>query len=296
MHQNEVRANERTARRLIDAQFPQWRDEPIRAVCGAGTVNAIFRIGDHHAARFPLEMSAPDDGRTVLVREAAAMSELAGVCPVATPLPVAIGAPGAGYPTAWAVQTWVAGETATPEDAAHSHEFAKDLAHLVCVLREADTRGLSFSGSGRGGDLKDSDEWIELCLLRSEGLLPVDELREMWRVFRELPGSGRVVMTHGDLTPANLVLAGERLVGVLDGGGFAPADPALDLIVGWHLLGSEARAVFRRGVGGSDLEWQRGAAWAFQQAMGLVWYYAVSNPEMSALGRSTLTRLLSARS
>lgn len=31
----------------------------------------------------------------------------------------------------------------------------------------------------------------------------------------------------------------------------------------------------------------------FQQAMGLVWYYRESNPEMSALGRSTLGRILS---
>ena len=32
-----------------------------------------------------------------------------------------------------------------------------------------------------------------------------------------------------------------------------------------------------------DLEWWRGAAWAFQQAMGLVWYYRETNPGMSAL-------------
>ena len=40
-----------------------------------------------------------------------------------------------------------------------------------------------------------------------------------------------------------------------------------------------------------DLEWERGKAWAFQQAMGLVWYYAESNPVMSLLGRRTLRRL-----
>lgn len=31
----------------------------------------------------------------------------------------------------------------------------------------------------------------------------------------------------------------------------------------------------------------------FQQAMGLVWYYRESNPEMSALGLGTLGRILS---
>ena len=33
-------------------------------------------------------------------------------------------------------------------------------------------------------------------------------------------------------------------------------------------------------------------AWAFQQAMGLVWYYLDSNPAMSQWGRRTLIRIL----
>ena len=38
-------------------------------------------------------------------------------------------------------------------------------------------------------------------------------------------------------------------------------------------------------------EWERGKAWAFEQAMGLVWYYADSNPAMSRMGRRTLERI-----
>lgn len=45
-------------------------------------------------------------------------------------------------------------------------------------------------------------------------------------------------------------------------------------------------------MGSGEVEWRRGAAWAFQQAMGLVWYYRHSNPPMAALGSSTLKRLL----
>ena len=40
------------------------------------------------------------------------------------------------------------------------------------------------------------------------------------------------------------------------------------------------------------VERERGKAWAFQQAMGLVWYYADSNPAMSRTGRRTLARIL----
>jgi aminoglycoside phosphotransferase (APT) family kinase protein len=99
-------------------------------------------------------------------------------------------------------------------------------------------------------------------------------------------------MSHRDLIPANLLVEGERLVGVLDAGRFGPADPALDLVAGWHLLDASTRAVMRQELDCGEVEWKRGAAWAFQQAMGLVWYYARSNPAMAALGRSTLDRLL----
>lgn len=35
----------------------------------------------------------------------------------------------------------------------------------------------------------------------------------------------------------------------------------------------------------------RGAASAFEQALGAVWYYADSNPVMSEMGRRTLARI-----
>ncbi|MGF9647303.1 phosphotransferase [Pseudarthrobacter oxydans] len=100
--------------------------------------------------------------------------------------------------------------------------------------------------------------------------------------------SGTEAMTHGDMIPGNLLVEAGRLVVVLDGGGFAPADPALDLVAAWHMLDDERRALLRNELGCEDLEWWCGAAWAFQQAMGLIWYYRDTNPVMSALGRITL--------
>ena len=40
------------------------------------------------------------------------------------------------------------------------------------------------------------------------------------------------------------------------------------------------------------LDWERGRAWALQQAMGLVWYYRETNPAMHTLGMTTIERLL----
>ncbi len=45
-------------------------------------------------------------------------------------------------------------------------------------------------------------------------------------------------------------------------------------------------------LGSDELEWRRGMAWAFEQAMGAAWYYLDTNPPMSRMARRTLTHLL----
>jgi len=292
MHEDELEVNVDTVRRLVMEQFPQWGKLAVREMPTAGTVNAIFRIGDELAARFPLRAQDPTHVRAWLRSEAAAADELAQVSCVPTPEPVAIGEPGHSYPLPWSVQTWLPGSIATVDDPAGSVEFAADLAGFIAALRATDTRGRRFGGEGRGGHLPDHDEWMDVCFRQSEGLLDVVRLRAMWAGLRTLPEVDGHRMCHGDLTPPNVLVRDRRLVGVLDGGGFAPADPALDLVAAWHLLDDVPRQVLREGLGCSEIQWRRGKAWAFQQSMGLVWYYAESNPSMSRWGRRTLDRLV----
>jgi aminoglycoside phosphotransferase (APT) family kinase protein len=292
MHAGQLTVAAATVRELVAAQFPQWRGQPVRPVDSSGTVNAIFRIGDRLAARFPLQDGDAARVRARLVTEAEAAGELLGRTRFPTPEPVALGEPGAGYPLPWSVQTWLPGTAATEDDPAGSVEFAHDLAEFIAGVRAIDTRGRPFRGAGRGGDLAAHDAWMRTCFDRSGALLDVPRLRRMWTVLRELPRTAPDVMTHGDLIPGNVLLAGGRLAGILDVGGLGPADPALDLVAAWHLLDSGPRLALRVDLGVDDLEWKRGKAWAFEQAIGLVWYYVESNPVMSRTGRRTLDRLL----
>ena len=177
------------------------------------------------------------------------MRELAACSPVATPISVAAGRPGHGYPLPWAVQTWIQGAVATPTGLASSTTFAEDLAGLIRAFRAVDVRGRRFAGTGRGGDLADHDDWMQTCFRRSEGLLDVARLRAIWAQLRGLPDGGPDVMSHRDLIPANLLVRSGRLVGLLDGGDFGPADPSLDLVAAWHLLDADAREVLRRCTG-----------------------------------------------
>ncbi|MFI7040572.1 aminoglycoside phosphotransferase family protein [Microbispora rosea] len=292
MHADQLTVSPETVRALVDEQFPQWRGLPVTGVASHGTVNAIFRLGDRLTARFPLQPGPVDVTRRWLESEAEAARELAAGTRFPTPEPVALGEPGAGYPLPWSVQTWLPGTVAIDEDPGESAAFAHDLADLIADLRAAGTRGRTFSGKGRGGDLRSHDAWMETCFERSEGLLDVPRLRRMWGTFRSLPREAADVMTHGDLIPGNVLVSDGRLAGILDGGGFGPADPALDLVSAWHLLEAGPRQVLRLDLGCDDLEWERGKAWAFAQAMGVVWYYLETNPVMSRMGRRTLERIL----
>ncbi|SHN47169.1 Predicted kinase, aminoglycoside phosphotransferase (APT) family [Cryptosporangium aurantiacum] len=254
-------------------------------------MNALFRLGDRFVARFPLAPGDPEAMRHQLEAEARAAGELTGRTRFPTPEPLALGEPGLGYPLPWSVQTWIPGTTAIDDDPGMSDKFAEDLAEFILGVRRLDIRGRTFSGPGRGGDLRASDAWMETCFRQSQSLLDVERLRSMWTTWRRLPRYRPDTMSHRDLIPGNVLVASGRLVGVLDVGGLGPADPALDLVSAWHLLGTGPREVLRAALACDDLDWARGRAWAFEQAMGLVWYYARTNPTMSALGRRTLHRI-----
>jgi aminoglycoside phosphotransferase (APT) family kinase protein len=295
MHADELPVPAAVVQNLIAGQFPRWRSLPVRRVASPGTVNAIFRVGDQLSARFPLQRADPAAVRRALRAEAAAAGELAAASRFPVPEPVALGEPGPGYPLPWSVQTWLPGVTGDADDPAGSAAFARDLAEFIGGVRAVDPRGRAFSGGGRGGELRDHDEWIATCLRASGGMLDVPRLARLWGHFRDLPRVDADVMSHGDLTPGNVLVAAGRLAGVLDVGSYGAADPALDLISAWNLLEAGPRQVLRETLRCGDLEWERSRAWAFQQALGLVWYYAVSNPVMSRLGRVTLDRVLSCR-
>jgi aminoglycoside phosphotransferase (APT) family kinase protein len=295
MHDDQVPVSAELAARLVARQFPQWGALAIRPVRSTGTVHAIFRVGTRRSARFPLRLEPPAAARARLERERLAAVEFADLSPFPCPEPVAIGDPDDGYPMSWAVQTWVPGVVALDVAARGAADaVAADLARLIAALRVADTHGRRFAGDGRGGGLTEHDDWLATCFERSELLVDVSPLRQLWEDLRTLPRAGPDVMAHGDLMPGNLLVRDDRLVGVIDTGDFGPADRALDLVCAWHLFDAGPRDVLRECLGCGDVEWRRGMAWALQQAMGLVWYYHRSHPVVSRIGQRTLARIAAA--
>lgn len=292
MHEGQLDVTVELVERLVKEQFPQWSDLTVRAVPSHGTVNALFRIGDELVARFPI---LPGDAAKVqqeLEDEADAARRLHAMSPYPTPEPIAIGAPGSGYPLPWAVQTWVDGTIAYDADVAGSAAFAEDLARFVLALRAQPTDGRVFTGSWRGGVLTSQDEYVADGLERSRGMIDVDGLARLWADLRTTPRTEPDAWTHRDLMPGNLLAKDGRLAGVIDVGTFTVSDPAMDLQPAWNLLDPTARSAFRAALGSDDAEWRRGMGWSFAQAIGCLWYYVETNPVMSRTAHHTLTALL----
>lgn len=316
MHANQIVVTPATVARLVGEQFPDWRRMPVAAVRSHGTVNAIFRIGPDLVARLPLEgstgggvtsggiagtgshMNLPaavvEGTRRELLGEMEAARRLRLVSPVATPEPVALGAPGTGYPLPWSVYRWVPGTPAGETRDADTPRFAEQLAGFVNAVRALPSGGRTFEGSRRGGRLTEHDTYVSEGLRRSAGLIDTARLAALWDRLRTSARTEPDVWTHGDLMPGNLLLDERGLSGVIDVGQLAVADPALDLQPAWNLFTQRPRDAYRAALGCDDAMWERGMGWAFAQAIGCLWYYRVTNPVMSRTARRTLQALLDA--
>ena len=87
MHENEIHTDETLVRRLIAAQFPQWKDLPIRYVPSSGTDNALYRLGDELVVRLP----RIDWAIGQVEKEFEWMPNLAPHLPLAIPAPLEMG-------------------------------------------------------------------------------------------------------------------------------------------------------------------------------------------------------------
>ncbi len=284
---------------VLRDQWPGWAGQPLTPVGRTGTDHAVYRIGTDHVARFPRTARAAAS----LDLEVVVLPRVAGLVPVQVPRVEHVGFPGPLYPHRWAVLTWIEGEDAWARrrrvEDPHGEALAHDLADLVLALRAAPPLGVvpRRAPGRRGGPVAGVLERAEAWLSGSRGALPpwVDArlVREVLDAAREAADDEvRYVLSHGDLVPGNVLLRRRRLGAVIDWGYLGLADPALDLVPAWAMLGPRARAAFREHLSPDDATWHRARANAVEQALGgLVHHGPAHHPLGDVMGR-TLRRVL----
>ncbi|MET8252100.1 aminoglycoside phosphotransferase family protein [Micromonospora sp. NPDC005197] len=293
MHADQVDVSADVVAALVAEQFPRWRGLPVRPLRSAGTVNALFRLGTEFVLRFPLRPSADPALRDTLRQEQEHAVLLAAHLPIAVPEPLALGAPGDGYPGWWTAYRFIPGETAQPDRIDDPDVFARDLATVVVALHGVDTGGRSWPGFGRGGPLADQDADVRAALAVSGELTDTAALAEVWDRCRDARRDDPVdVWIHADLMPGNLLVRDGRLAAVIDLELVQVGDPAVDLMPAWNLLDPGSRETYRRALGVDDATWERGRGWALAQAINALPYYVDTNPVMADIARHTLRAVL----
>ena len=292
MHVDEIDTDAALVGRLLAAQFPQWAGLPIAPVPSAGTDNALYRLGADMVVRLPRIPSATGQ----VDKEQRWLPRLAPFLPLAIPVPLAQGKPGAGYPWHWSVYRWLDGENATVERIADPRQAALDLARFITALQRIDAAGGPAPGpdnSYRGEPLAMRDTHTRAAIMAVQGMFAADELNAVWDAAVAAPAwHGPPVWLHGDLQSGNLLAVQGRLSAVIDFGCLGVGDPACDVMTAWLYLPAETRDLFRGALPIDDATWVRGRGWALSVSLIALPYYQTTNPVLAGIARRAIHEAL----
>ncbi|GAA1637288.1 aminoglycoside phosphotransferase family protein [Georgenia ruanii] len=283
----EVAVDTDLVRRLLAAQHADLAGPPLRLVA-SGWDNVIYRLGDDLAVRLPRRAAAAD----LIEHEQRWLPELARRLPVAVPVPVRRGVPGLGYPWAWTVTRWRPGTTAAEVPAGERRAQAEPLAAVVAALHRPAPPDAPHNPV-RGVPLAARRDAVIGRL--TSGLVPqADRAAALWTELSATPAwAGPALWLHGDLHPANLVVADGGLAAVLDFGDLTAGDPATDLAAAWLTFDATGRERFVRALGHAydAATWRRARAWALALATALL-AHSDDAPVLRAVGDHALREVL----
>lgn len=273
------------ARRLLDAQFPEWRELPIHPVEHDGWDNRTFRLGEELSVRLPSAAGYVEQ----VAKEQEWLPRLAPVLPLPIPQPIAEGSPDSGFPFPWSVYRWLPGRPVVLlGDVSQDAALAEAIGRFLVALRAAPVEGAPEPGThnffrGAPPEVYGEEALAAFPVLGADA----GRARALWAEATESRWEGPPVWFHGDVAPGNLLTAGGALSAVIDFGTSGVGDPACDLVPAWTMFEGAARDSFRRTVGLDDATWARARGWA-------LWKAAITLRDDPAAPepRATLARLL----
>lgn len=282
-------------RSLLEAQHPDLARLPLSEVAG-GWEFRMWRLGDHLAIRLPRWETSP----VLLKVEWEWLPRLAPNLPLPVPTPRRAGKPTAEYPLPWSIVEWVPGTPADLEPVTDRASIAV-LAQFLRALHTAAPDDAPVNPGRYGIPIGETVARFD------EGLSVVDDstanrLQAIWRAAVDAPPWSRGPRwVHGDLIPANIVVANGALCGVIDFGELCVGDPANDLEVAWTLLPDGTSEEFFDAYGlADDATIARAQGWAALRALSLISIgnagdegLANGKPTWGSGGRAAIQRLLS---
>jgi aminoglycoside phosphotransferase (APT) family kinase protein len=229
-------------RDLLRDQHPDLAELPLREVDG-GWGNQMWRLGDELAVRIQ-RMSTDSEPQ---LKERRWLPLLAPRLPLPIPIPVRGGAPSERFPKLWTVMTWVPGLPLDHGSITRGEHAADTLAAFLRALHVPAPADAPIA-TDRGEHPKDCTNGFNQFFdsIDADAIGPsAADVRTVWNDAVAAPAwDGPPVWVHGDLHPANVVVADGTLAGVVDFESMFAGDPAWDLAAAWVLLPAGAAAPF----------------------------------------------------
>jgi len=285
--------DESLVRSLVHEQHPDLAGLDLREVDG-GWDNQLWRLGDELAVRMPRTARAPE----LLRKEHRWMPVLAPRLPLPVPALVRIGEPSARFSRPWTITAWVHGEPADRASVTQAEHAADTLAGFLRALHQH-APAEAPANPNRGVPLSALTHEFDTLFQAADGI--GDDVRDVWDEAVSAPEwHGPSVWLHGDLHPANVVIADGTFAGVVDFGELCAGDPATDLAAAWMLLPAGAATRFRSAYANTDEAMiRRARGWAVLRGMGLMSIGRAGDlgllggkPTWGPAGRSTIDRVL----
>jgi aminoglycoside phosphotransferase (APT) family kinase protein len=179
--------------RLLADQHADLAHLPLRVV-DAGWDNAMFRLGDHLAARLPRRATAA----APMAHEQRWLPSLAKELSLPVPAPCRVGKPALGYPCPWSVLPWLKGVTAD-----HSEPQSSQAVPFARFLRSLHVPAPADApiNAARGVPLRQRAIMVEARMRRLAGRtdLITPRIRHIWDEALNAPLDVALTWLHGDL-------------------------------------------------------------------------------------------------
>ncbi|MEU7144693.1 aminoglycoside phosphotransferase family protein [Nocardia sp. NPDC046473] len=292
---DDVEIDEALVRSLLSEQHPDLSGLGLQRVA-AGWDNQMWRLGAELGVRMPRTPRAPG----LLAKERRWLPTLAERLPLPVPTPLRFGEASPSFPRPWTIARWVPGEPADRVAISRVEHAADALAGFLRALhQEAPDEAPANPGRGVALETFAHDAGSKLQAFVPGGI--VADVQRVWEAAISAPAwAGPPVWLHGDLHPANVVVSGGTLAGVIDFGELCAGDPANDLAAAWLLLpsGGAARFFDTYAIGDTAMV-RRARGWAVLHAASLIsigqaWDRGLpgGQPTWGRAGRVALERVL----
>lgn len=252
--------------RLINKQFPKFKDYPISPILPGGWDNRVFRLGEDMLIRMP----SAKKYEVQVEKEYKWLPKLSPLLPLRIPEPIEIGHEDEIYPWKWSIYKWIDGEIAAKAKVTSLPEFSRQLANFLNTLQKIDSDGAPSPGIHnfyRGAPLSYYDKEVRLAIEALKDKMDGLVITKIWEESASTIWNTKPVWLHGDVSAGNLLVNKGKLSAVIDFGMLGSGDPACDLAIAWTFFDKETRKEFHSFLQTNEDVWIRGRGWGLWKAL-----------------------------